>query len=319
MIWGRYKLYKMINISNHYLSIYRLMNLLMMSVLLIGCIDRNERASFIITEVTPSALDPGMEIVVQGRGFQSLQGSLAISGRPLTVLAWTDQLIRAALPLDVPTGERYLVVSRNGRHSPPFAIYINGEGGARLAAQPDLGMQSVDQAIDQSVDQMVDQMLGQRLSVALNDPNAAVIIEAERRAADDGDELWLSLVARDPSTVSGEVSWAEQALWGAAAHLTYPLDRLEFMMMTATPGPQVAALQGDLPGRIYLYHGRLNIPDSATRYTLLTLRFKIIDVANREPINISIPARFASLRGTNNQRLKGTWSGGTVQYGDQSP
>ena len=295
--------------------------LVLSALFMFSCVERTEEATFLVTEVTPNALDPGAEVEVKGRGFQSLPNTLSISGRPLIVLSWTDQSIRASLPLDVPTGERFLVVSREGIHTAPFPIYINGEGGARLGRQPDLGRSASDLSDDAMIisDQGVDQMLGQTVIVELDDPNATVVIEAETRQINQDTELWISLVARDPVTLGEELGWVEMPLWGAASHLDYPLDRLEFVIMTDSPGPNVAALKGDILGRIFWYHGQLNIPSTATRTTLITLRFKVLEPMNTTPLRIGIPSRFTSLRGVQNQRQKASWSGGSLLLGGARP
>ena len=83
--------------------------------------------------------------------------------------------------------------------------------------------------------------------------------------------------------------------------------------MTTPPGTTAAAHTGDLPGRIFWYHGALENTGDA-EVPLITLRFRLIDPADRSAIRFDIPARSATLRGVNNQRLSGRWSGGLVYF-----
>ena len=65
----------------------------------------------------------------------------------------------------------------------------------------------------------------------------------------------------------GEWGTENTDLWGAAAHLDYPIDRLDFISMTDPPSNKVAALSGEISGRVFWYHGQLESDVSNERHT----------------------------------------------------
>jgi hypothetical protein len=286
-----------------------------------GCVERNA-PPFIVVKVSPADLEPGGEITVEGRGFGEERSQLSVGGRSLVVSAWREQSISATLPLDVPTGARLLVVSRNDLHSPGFPIYIAGEGGERPSSRLDFSPLNRDMGrVDQGIDfrPLEDQMIGSALSVELDNPEATVIIEAERRDDQETPELWVSLIARNPSFTDPRLGWSETPLWGAASHLQYPTDRLDFIRMTLSPGTDASAVTGSIEGRVFWYHGKLRIDSESSEYTLITLRFTLRDPLDLSPIRLTIPSRTATLRGVKNQRLNGAWSGGVLSFSGVNP
>lgn len=159
-----------------------------------------------------------------------------------------------------------------------------------------------------------DMPLGRQLTLTLDDPNAAVILEAELRENQETPEIWVNVIARDPQSINLTDSWAETPLWGAAAQLTFPPEQLRFIRSSLPDGPNNAALGGEEPGRVYWYHGSLEIPRDATRATLMTMRFEVLNPQDRSPITLGFIPRFSSIRGLKNQRLKYQWSGGTLMF-----
>lgn len=263
---------------------------------------------------------------VYGRGFTLLSnevtiplseqgprlGQVSIGGRALNILSWSSTLIRAQLPLDVPTGERTLVVSRDHIHSPSFPIYVKGEGGARPSSPLDFSPFDRDSSFDDMSGDMEmsrDQMIGVALTVTLDDPSATVVLSAERREESGESELWVTLQAKETTS----------PLWGAASHLTYPSERLEFLGTAERSGTNLAAVTGEIEGRIFWYHGALDFNAMDSVHRLITLRFRLSAPRDLSPLRFTIPPRSASLRGLENQRLPGQWSGGIVTLGEVSP
>ena len=289
-----------------------------------GCVERETSPSLQITEVSPDLLQPGGRVVIKGRGFGEEAGAGAISARALVIEQWGAQKIIAQLPTDTPRGERFLVVSRLGQQTPPFAVLVAGELESRPGGgRPDLGVIPDLDVFDSAQPDMfldmtqTDQMMGEALSVSLDEPEAEVTLEAELRDFQGSAEIWLKVVARDPSTLGRSSSWTDTPLWGAAAQLDFPSDRLRFVRMDLPDGPNAAALSGEREGRIYWYHGNLNVPEGATRVTLMTLRFERISAQDIEPLRFDFVPRHVSLRGVKNQRLSGSWSAGVLTFGPQ--
>ena len=289
-----------------------------------GCVEREASLSLQITEVSPELLQPGGRVVIKGRGFGEGMGSVAISARALTIEQWSAHKIIAQIPADTPRGERFLVVTSLGQQTPPFAVSVAGELEPRpRGGRPDLGvlpdMDTPDGAqSDMRVDMMEpDQTTGEIISITLDDPEAEVTLEAELRNFQGVEEIWLNVIARDPSALGRPSSWVENPLWGAAAQLDFPSDRLRFVRMDLPDGPDAAALSGEREGRIYWYHGNLNVPEGATRFTLMTLRFERLSAQDAAPLRFDFVPRHVSLRGIKNQRLSGSWSAGVLTFGPQ--
>lgn len=283
----------------------------------INCVEEGSPLPFAITDVSPQPLSPTRSVSVRGRGFGEITGNVTINDRPLTIVRWSDRLLEAELPADVSRGARFLVVSRSGQQSAPFPVTVEGDPGERTRGTLDFAQISDmgsprDQAVDQAIEP--DQTVGGRVNVVLDDEEAIVTFEAELRDAFVERELWVKVIAHDPIQRDQEEGWATNPLWGAAAQLDYPVDRLELVGIAEENAPERAALTGNQAGRIYWYHGDLRIPSSATRFTLITLRFKLINDEDSAPIRLSFPTRFTSLRGMSNQRLPGAWSGGTLTF-----
>ena len=288
---------------------------LFLFISLLGCVEKTESASFAITSVQPQTLEPETTTIIKGRGFGESLGTVAISGMPLEITSWAEQKVVALLPRNIPRGARYLVLSQNGKQTAPFPVFIEGE----LASSPSrtdmfLPMPDLSQR-DATTDMLmppVDQMMGIPVQVSLDKPEAGIIITAQRRDDFGSPELWVSFVARQPNQTNGG-RWSEEPLWGVASHLTYPTDRLDFILMKDEPSRNIAAVKGDLPGRIFWYHGNLNLDESAQQATLITLRFSILDPTDSTPFRLELPRRFTSVRGKSNQRLAYEWSGGQIQ------
>ena len=287
-----------------------------------GCVERDAAPSLIITEVSPERIQPGSRIVIKGRGFGEESSTVAISARALVIESQSAEKMIAQVPVDIPRGERFIVVSRSGQQTPPFPVFIAGEleprphgGRPEVGVIPDIDVPD-STPLDMSVDMTIpDQdMGGQELSLALDDPEAEVVIEAELRDQQGVEELWIKVVARDPSSLGGDSGWGDHPLWGAAAQLDFPVDRLNFIRMELPDGPRAAALRGEVDGRIYWYHGDFLVPADASRFTLMTLRFERLNPQDRAPIRLSFVSRHSALRGVKNQRISGRWSAGEVQF-----
>ena len=147
---------------------------------------------------------------------------MAISGRSLNMVSWSENFIQAQLPEDIIGGERYLVLTLNdGRHSKPYPIFIDGQNGNSLSSSlnpmaSDLGVPDMSIA-DQSVDQGSSNLLG----FNLDEPEATVIMEAELKDGVMGKELWLSFIARNPTGLNGGLGW-ESTGPVSYTHLTLP-------------------------------------------------------------------------------------------------
>jgi hypothetical protein len=286
-----------------------------------GCVERDATPSLIITEVSPERIQPGSRVVIKGRGFGEEASTVAISARALVIEQWSAAKIIAQVPVDIPGGERFLVVSRSGQQTPPFPVFVVGELETRpRGGRPEVGV-TLDIDVpdftlsDMSVDMTIpDQNMGGQELFALDDPEAEVVIEAELRDQQGVEELWIKVVARDPSSLGGSSGWGDDPLWGAAAQLDFPVDRLNFIRMELPDGPRAAALRGEVDGRIYWYHGDFSVPADASRFTLMTLRFERLNPQDRAPIRLSFVSRHSALRGVKNQRLPGRWSAGEVQF-----
>lgn len=283
-----------------------------------GCVEQPTEASFVITEVIPSPLQLESRAVVSGRGFGDTSGSVTLGDRPLVVTSWSPSSVEVQIPMDVRGGERLLVLSRGGQHTPAFSVLVDAPLGERSRARVDQGVRpdyriGADQSVDLSLPP-VDQLVGEQVEVLLDQPNAVVTMEAEVQIDNGERTLYVHFVAHDPSTRGAATGWAERPLWGAAAQVDYPSDRLNFVGIALENGPERAALRGDIEGRIYWYNGRLRIPSHVAKWTLMTLKFRWVDPLDHAPISVSLPPRFVTLRGTQNQRLEGNWSAGMIQF-----
>ena len=279
---------------------------------LISCVETPKEPLELVRSVEPEAPRPGDFININGQGFGA-EGIVAISGRSLNMVSWSENFIQAQLPEDIIGGERYLVLTLiDGRHSKPYPIFVDAQSG-NSSLNPmasDLGVTDM-----RIADQSLDQGSSNLLEVDLDQPEATVIMEAELKDGITGKELCLSFIARNPTGLNGGIGWESTGLWGAAAHLDYPIDRLDFISMTEPPSNKVAAVNGEISGRVFWYHGQLDSNVSNERYTLITLRFKVLDPNDTSAIRFEVPRRFSSLRGRNNQRLEAVWSSGSVRLG----
>ncbi len=295
-------------------------SLSLLSLFLFSCIDEQAVPSLMIRSVQPNTLRAGGLMTVLGHGFGA-NGSAAISGRNLRIQTWDKSVITAQLPQDLVGGERYLVLTLSDeRYSDPFPVLVENpnqrdRGPNQTYSAQDMGLSDM-AIVDQMIGQTSDLGLTNQLEVILDEPEATVIMEAELKETPAGIELWLSFIARNPSMSNRGEGWSSTGLWGAAAHLNYPIDRLDFISMTAEPSAEMAALRGEISGRIFWYHGRLATDVESSRQSLMTLRFKILDPSDRSAMRFTLPNRFHSLRGQNNQRLNATWSSASIILGE---
>jgi len=272
-------------------------------------------------EVLPERIQPGGRMIIKGQGFGETPALVSISARPLIIEQWGDREIIVQAPTDTPRGDRFLVVSRLGQQTSPFPVFVVGDlesrprgGRPELGVIPDLNPMPDGGPLDLSVDMIIsDQDMGQTLSLTLDDLQAEVILEAEIRNFQGVDELWLHVIARDPNSLGRESGWDQTPLWGAASQLDFPVSQLRFIRMELPDGPKAAALLGERDGRIYWYHGGLEIPSGATRFTLMSLRFERLNPQEKASIRFSFVPRHSSLRGVKNQGVPGRWSGGELQ------
>ena len=163
-----------------------------------------------------------------------------------------------------------------------------------------------------------DQMMNSQVQVTLDQPDAGVIMQAEIRDDLGEQELWVTIIVQNKTDIDQQ-NWSQTPVWGAAAHLFYPADRLEFLLMKEAPGRQIAAVNGDLPGRIFWYHGNLVLDENREQANLITLRFRVLRPADQSSFRLEVPRRFASVRGRENQRLNYNWSAASIQISGGMP
>ena len=299
----------------------------------LGCVeDPKPSTAFEVTRVTPSLIVPGEAITIEGRkfdpevempSFSSLDGAnrrnVAINGRALTITSWSDTEISARVPLNVGAGERSLVVSRRGEQTPPFSVTVEGDVVREIPSVTDAGVgpvmdRDVRPTRDEGVIDMAPPALGPPITITLDDPNAVVVLNGRWQEFRGAVELWVDVIARDPRSIGRERGWDVEPLWGAAAQLDYPVDQLNFVMMAEPAAPKIAAYQGEVEGRIYWYHGRLEAPGDASEITLMTLRFTQLTPGDLNPIRLSFAPRHSSLRGQENQHIAVPWSGAQITF-----
>ena len=125
-----------------------------------SCVETSLEQKNLIRLVEPSTPKPGEFINITGQDFGN-EGLVAISGRTLNTVSWSESFIQAQLPADIIGGERYLVLSlSDGRHSELYPILIDSQNSSNMnMLRSDLNTISEDEeyadmeVLDQSLDQ----------------------------------------------------------------------------------------------------------------------------------------------------------------------
>ena len=269
---------------------------------------------FTITEVTPNPVIAGELILISGQGFGTTSGWASISARPLTIIDWQDQFIKAEVPIDTPRGQAVLVVSVANQQSPAFPIIVEGEAGARNGAGPniindafvqgnsivgsnDASMTDMNPPIDMS-------MIDPNITVTQEQPDATVTMNAQLGQGIEGferDELRITIHSKSLA-------------WGIASHLIYPTEALSFVgtlnPLTITHQAKISQLADQ---RIVWY-----VVEPAEE-TLITLRFKLKQAWQAQELPFKFVPRFSALRDAQNKSIESTWSNATVRLTVREP
>lgn len=262
-----------------------------------------------IDAVSPTPLRPGETFEVSGRGFGEAPAPgdvVALAGRPLTVLTWSPDHLRAEVPADQFAGETWLTVRAQADTLAPFPVRV---GGDRRRPVEDAGTGPLGDATDAAppIDArpglpdtaLPDAVLEGARAEFIPDPVARAGVRLEGRDAPPG-ELRLDVVA-------------DARAWGLAFHLTWDPNLLRFV--SASPesrvdGPRTTVWREIEPGRL-AFGG---LPGDTT---VLSLRFALVGTGEGR---LEIPARFATARDARNLPLPTWgWTTGTVRSREVSP
>ena len=132
-----------------------------------SCVEISLEQESLIRLVEPSTPKPGEFINISGQGFGT-EGLVAISGRTLNMVSWSESFIQAQLPADITGGERYLVLTlSDGRHSDLYPIFVDRQNSSSMnmlrsdlntnsADEGDADMEVFDQSLDQDSSRIID-------------------------------------------------------------------------------------------------------------------------------------------------------------------
>lgn len=252
-----------------------------------------------VTALEPNPAAPGALLDVHGRRLGadlqvSGEGSVAVGGRPVPVLAWAPDRLRVRLPEDTPGGATALVVTIRGRPTEAAALEVTG--GAAWPRRPRAFPPTPDAGLDADPDGGATDPAdaGSTLTAEVVPDPAAGGVALVPRAAPPG-EVWLEV--RLPPGLD---------LGGVAFHLAYDGNVLRFREADPAPGERVVA--GEV-GRGRLAYGR--VVEGVAPEPLAVLRFAVV---GRGEGRIEIPERNRTLRGRGNQPIPGVpWAGASLR------
>jgi hypothetical protein len=270
---------------------------------------------FTITQVKPGPVIAGELILISGQSFGSTAGWVSIGARPLTIISWQDQLIKAEVPLDTPRGQTVLVVSVANQQSPAFPITVEGEAGARTRETPVLMNDAFVQLMNPNDASMSDmnslidmQIINPNLIVTQERADATVTMSAQ---LGQGQEEGLEIFGRDELRIRIH---SKDLAWGIASHLIYSTEALSFIgtlnPLTTTHQAKISQLTDQ---RIIWYVIK---PEEEV---VLTLRFKLKQAWQAQEVQFKFVPRFSALRNAKNQSIEGTWSNTTVRLTAREP
>lgn len=265
-----------------------------------------------IEAVSPAPLLPGEAFVVTGHGFGGAPAPgdvVALAGRPLAVVAWSPERLRAEVPADTYAGETVLTLRAQGGTLAPYPVRVGGDrrrpvedaGAGDALAPGDAGdaTRPTDARPGLPDTALPDAVLEGARAEFIPDAVVGAGLRLVGRASPPG-ELRLDVVA-------------DAQAWGLAFHLTWDPNLLRFV--SASPesrvdGPRTAVWREIESGRL-AFGGLQGDP------TVLSLRFALVGTGEGR---LEIPARFATARDARNVPLPGWgFTTGTVRSREVTP